>query len=154
MARGKPWKDYEDDFLKKRLGVLSYQEIAAALGRTVSSVSSRRSKLALETERQRRDRFAKHVKLWWKTKTDKEIAEFVGRPKETIANIRRAKGLYRKKQRSWTKEEEEYIEANWRTASDRELAEEIGRTPYDVRQKRSRRGWIGKKGVQRGGQQD
>ena len=90
------WTGKDFRFIRDNWETMSDKEMAAALGRPVSSVESHRQDMGLKRRSKDRHKDVReYVVAHWKEESDRQIAERFGLPVKTVANVRTSQKLFR-----------------------------------------------------------
>lgn len=95
------------------------------------------------TMRKWTEKDSEYIRENYKEKTDKELADELGKSRQSVCERRLRMGLNKRKggeKRKWTEKEKQYVRENYKEKTDKELAEEINRTINSICQQRLKMG--------------
>ena len=130
---GRPWAEWEIQYLRDNWPQISEAEIATALGRTCQAVSIKRRLAGIEIDpadwSPEEDAY---IRENWRQQTEEEIASALNRAPCAIHWRGVSLGLIRRKppesKRTWTAEENEYLAENWGVVSVKTMCKRLKRT--------------------------
>lgn len=139
-----PWTEEEEEFVEENWEEMTDAEIGENLKRSKSAVKHKRLRLGLKMLDQWTDEEEKHLRDRWHEKSDEmdvgefdeEIANELGRNKNSVHKKRLMMGLRSWVRNLWTEEEKGFIRENYESMTDAEMADELGRSPGAVQNKR------------------
>lgn len=137
MAKGRPWAEWEIQYLRDNWPQTSEAEIATALGRTRQAVSIKRHLAGIEIDpadwSPEEDTY---IRENWRQQTEEEIASALNRTPHAIHWRGASLGLIRRKppesKRTWTAEENEYLAENWGVVSVKTMCKRLNRTEASI----------------------
>lgn len=137
MAKGRPWAEWEIQYLRDNWPQTSEAEIATALGRTCQAVSIKRRLAGIEIDpadwTQEEDAY---IRENWRQQTEEEIGSALNRAPHAIHWRGVSLGLIRRTRpeikRTWTTEENEYLAENWGVVSVKTMCKRLNRTEASI----------------------
>lgn len=137
------WTAEEETFMEKYYAQNTAAVIAKKLGRSEASILGKAKKMKLKTtERQGRRIWdqdeERYLAAHYNKQSIKKLAQALDRSKESVQRKAQKMGLTtpaKKERRSWTKQEEAYMERMYEKQSAAETARKLKRTVVSVRKK-------------------
>lgn len=141
------WADKEVTYLRNHWPFKTAKEIAAALNRSILSVTHKANRLGLQKKRngslEWTDAEVEYLQKNWPFKTAREIAEVLHRSISAIQH--KASRLNLRSDhigtgQRWNSEEEQFLRDNWENSSLKALSDHLDRSPKTISKKARRLG--------------
>ena len=134
---GRPWTEWEIQYLRDNWPQMSDAEIASNLGRSRQAVLTKRYQNGIKLNpadwSPEEDAY---ICENWHNQTDDEIGSALGRAPHAVYQRGVSLGLIRRKtpesKRTWTAEENEYLSENWGVVSVKTMCKRLERTEASI----------------------